>query len=172
MVFVVKYRKDIISDEIRDYLKIIFNGIEQRYYFKFHAVGTDGDHLHILVETRPRYSPSQIMKVCKSITTKEVFKKFPEVKEELWGGHFWSEGGHIDTVGDGYGVEKIKEYIRNQGGRSESTQINQLLIDTPELCSGGRFIQMARKLFWKSSGKNITNYLYLLHFTSKYQSLN
>lgn len=115
MVFVVKYRKDLISDEIREYLKDILRGIELRYYLKFHAFGTEEDHLHILVEARPRYSPSEVMQICKSICAKEIFKKFPEIKEELWGGHFWTEGGHIDTVGDGYGEEKMKEYIRNQG---------------------------------------------------------
>ena len=115
MVFVVKYCKDLISDEIRKYLKDILVGITRRYYLDFHAVGTDGDHLHILVEARPRYSPSQIMQICKSITAKEIFKKFPEIKDELWGGHFWTEGGHIDTVGDGYGEQQMKEYIRNQG---------------------------------------------------------
>ena len=118
MVFVVKYRKDLISDDIRNFLKEIFLGIENRYYMKFHAVGTDEDHLHILVEARPRYSPSNIMQICKSISAKEIFKKFPIIKEELWGGHFWTEGGHIDTVGDGYDVEKIKEYIKNQGRNS------------------------------------------------------
>ena len=121
MVCVVKYRKDLISDEIFAYLKEIFNGLSKRYYFNFHAIGVDGDHLHILVEARPRYSPSQIMQICKSISAKEIFKKFPEVKEELWGGHFWTEGGHIDTVGDGYGEEKMKEYIKNQG-----RDVNQL----------------------------------------------
>lgn len=115
MVFVVKYRKDLISSEIKEYLKDIFLGIEKRYYLKFHAFGTEEDHLHVLIEARPRYSPSQIMQICKSISAKEIFKKFPEVKEELWGGHFWTEGGHIDTVGDGYGEEKMKEYIKNQG---------------------------------------------------------
>jgi len=44
--------------------------------------------------------------VCKSITAKQLFKRFPGIEEELWGGHFWSEGGCIDTVGDGYDVKK------------------------------------------------------------------
>ncbi len=115
MVFVVKYRKDLLSDEIREFLKEIFRGIEKRYYLQFHAFGTDIDHLHILVEARPGYSPSHIMQICKSITAKEIFKKFPEIKEELWGGYFWTEGGHIDTVGDGYGEKQMKQYIENQG---------------------------------------------------------
>ncbi|HIH38472.1 IS200/IS605 family transposase [Candidatus Woesearchaeota archaeon] len=116
VVFVVKYRKDLLTDEVSKYLKEILLGIGKRYYLQFHAMGTDEDHLHILVEAAPRYSPSQVMMICKSITAKETFKRFPKLREELWGGHFWTEGGHIDTVGDGYGEEQMKEYIRKQGG--------------------------------------------------------
>ena len=115
MVFVVKFRKDLLSDALTTFLKVVLLGIGERYYLQFHAIGTDEDHLHILVEAAPRYSPSQIMMICKSITAKEIFKKFPEIREELWNGHFWTEGGHIDTVGDGYGEAQMKEYIRKQG---------------------------------------------------------
>ena len=46
----------------------------------------------------------------------QVFKKFPKIKEEeLWGGEFWSDGGHIDTVGDGRALERVKDYVKNQG---------------------------------------------------------
>ena len=115
MVFVVKYRKKLISDSVLGFLKTVFDGITQRYYLNFHAIGHENNHLHVLVEARPRYSPSTIMQICKSITAKQVFKEFPDIKEELWNGHFWTEGGHIDTVGDGYGEAKMKEYIKNQG---------------------------------------------------------
>ncbi|MBS3136568.1 IS200/IS605 family transposase [Candidatus Woesearchaeota archaeon] len=124
MVFVVKCRKDLLSEVISAYIKEVLLGISQRYYLWFHAVGTDEDHLHILVEAAPRYSPSQVMMICKSITAKEVFKKFPELREELWGGHFWTEGGHIDTVGDGYGEAQMKEYIRKQGGDPDQLKLS------------------------------------------------
>ena len=124
MVFVVKYRKFLISLEIFNYIKIILKNIEERYFLNFHAIGYENNHLHLLIEARPRYSPSEIMQICKSIIAKQIFKQFPEIKKELWGGHFWTEGGHIDTVGDGYGEEKMKEYIKNQG-----RNIDQLILD-------------------------------------------
>ena len=127
MVFVVKYRKDLLSVEIRNALKKILEGIGLRYYLKFHAFGTDEDHLHILVEARPSYSPSRIMQICKSITAKQIFKEFPNIKEEFWGGHFWSEGGHVDTVGDGYGEKQMREYIEGQG--RDSGQLKLTLFD-------------------------------------------
>lgn len=116
MVFVMKYRKNLITKEIFDYMKEIAKGITERYYLYFHAMGTDGDHLHLLIESAPRYSPSRIMQICKSITAIQIFKKFPKLKEdELWGGEFWSDGGHIDTVGDGYDVKAMEDYIKKQG---------------------------------------------------------
>ncbi len=115
MVFPIKYRKAMITNEIFEELKVIFDGISERYYLHFQAIGTDQDHLHILVEAAPRYSPSTVMQICKSITAKEIFKRFPIIKKKLWGGHFWSPGGHVDTIGDGYDVKHMEEYIKKQG---------------------------------------------------------
>ena len=126
MVFVVKYRKNLITKEIFEFMKEICNEITQRYYIWFDALGHEGNHVHIVVEVAPKYSPSRIMQICKSILAIQIFKKFPKIKEdELWGGEFWSDGGHIDTIGDGRALEEVKEYVKNQGG-----DINQLkLID-------------------------------------------
>src|SRR3989344_4649800 len=116
MVFVLKYRKKLLTPEIFDYIKIICKGIELRYYFHFDALGSDGDHLHLVVEVAPRYAPSRIMQICKSILAKQIFKQLPQIREELWNGEFWSDGGHIDTVGDGHGLDEVKNYVLKQGG--------------------------------------------------------
>jgi len=125
MVLVIKYRKSLITGPLFEFMKEVFVGITERYYLKFQAIGSDQDHLHILVEAAPRYSPSRVMQICKSITAREIFKRFPEVKKELWGGHFWSEGGHIDTVGDGYDVHAMEDYIKKQGQPKSQTSIFQ-----------------------------------------------
>jgi putative transposase len=115
MVFVLKYRKDLISDFVFNELKDILEGIALRYHLSFQAVGTDKNHLHLLVESAPRFSPSRVMQICKSVTAVQLFKRLPELKDIRRGGHFWSEGGHIDTVGDGYDVKQMEKYILNQG---------------------------------------------------------
>ena len=124
MVFVLKYRKELITNEIFEFMKEICRGIEERYYLKFDAIGHEEDHIHILVRGAPRYSPSRIMQICKSVLAIQIFKKFPKIKEEeLWGGEFWSDGGHVDTVGDGRGLDEIKNYILAQG-----RNVNQLTL--------------------------------------------
>ena len=124
MVFVMKYRKNLISNEIFFHMQGICRGISERYYLTFDALGSDGDHLHIVVEGPPRYSPSRIMQICKSILAIQIFKQFPELREELWGGEFWSDGGHIDTVGDGRGLDEVKKYVKNQGGDPDQLKLH------------------------------------------------
>ena len=124
MVFVLKYRKDLLSDLVFQNIKDILEGISERYYLFFQAVGTDRNHLHVLVEAAPRYSPSQVMQICKSVTAVQLFKRLPELKDVLWGGHLWSEGGHIDTVGDGYDVKEMEKYILNQGATMKQMKLH------------------------------------------------
>ena len=124
MVFVVKYRKELITPEIFDFMKEICREINKRYYLWFEALGYEENHVHLIIEGAPRYSPSRIMQICKSILAIQIFKKFPKIKEEeLWGGEFWTDGGHIDTIGDGRGLEEVKKYVKNQGRSVEQLKL-------------------------------------------------
>ena len=122
MVMCVKYRKKMLLEQSRiEFLKEIMQGLALRYYFKFEAIGIDEDHFHVVLGAAPRYSPSQVMSIIKSWSARLIFKKYPYIKKELWGGEFWSDGGHIDTVSEYGGLDRIKKYVKEQGG-----DINQL----------------------------------------------
>ena len=116
IVIVVKYRKKVLYQDDRiSFLKQILSGISERYDIIFETIGTDGDHVHLFVNAAPRYSPSQIIFITKGITAKEIRKKFPEIKEDLWGGEFWSDGGYIGTVGDDFPLEWAVRYYLELG---------------------------------------------------------
>ena len=105
MVFCVKYRKRLLSDSARIVrLKEICSEIGERYWFQFDAIGTDGDHVHIFVGSEPKYAPSKVMQIIKSITDKQIFKSFPEVS--------WREAaGMKDKVSHDYlGVSMLRIY--------------------------------------------------------------
>ena len=104
-----KYRRIVFSKAVDETLKNICLEIEKRYEVYFLEIGTDKNHVHFLLQSVPTKSPTQIIKMIKSITAREIFRLHPEVKEQLWGGEFWSDGGHIDTVSDYGGLEKIKK---------------------------------------------------------------
>jgi len=119
---VCKYRKDIFLDvRIVEFAKRVLAEISKRYNIVYETVGFDEDHLHVLVQSVPRYSPSKIVQITKSVTAREIFRQFPEIKEELWGGEFWNDGGYIGTVGEGPNADIIRNYIVKQG-----RNVNQL----------------------------------------------
>jgi REP element-mobilizing transposase RayT len=60
-------------------------------------------------------SPKSIVQVVKSITARELFRLHPEVKQQLWGGQFWTNGYYINTVGQYANEEIIQKYIHKQG---------------------------------------------------------
>ena len=125
MVLVLKYRKSLITEEMFELMKEICKELEERYYFKFDAIGHEENHVHILIRGAPKYSPSQIMQICKSILAIKIFKKFPKLKKELYGAEFWSDGGHVDTVGDGRALDAVKQYILSQGRSIEQLKISE-----------------------------------------------
>jgi len=87
-----KYGKVIFSKEVDDTLKEICLEISKRYEISFFKIETDRDHVHFLIQSIPKYSVTEIIRMIKSITAKKIFEKHPEVKKQLWGGEFWSDG--------------------------------------------------------------------------------
>ncbi len=61
------------------------------------------------------YSVTKIVTMLKSLTAREVFKKCPHVKKQLWGGEFWSDGYFVSSVGKHGDEAMIKNYVKNQG---------------------------------------------------------
>ena len=114
MVWVPKYRKMILGGELAKRLKMSFEQISERYEFEIDAMEVKDDHVHLFLSAPPRYSPAEIVQIIKSISAKMVFKQFPEVKKELWGGEFWSDGYFVRSVGDKVTSEVIRRYIKYQ----------------------------------------------------------
>ena len=128
MVFCMKYRKKLLNEDITDFLKTTCSEIGERYYFEFDAIGCDGDHVHLFVGAEPKNSPSRVMQIIKSITARKIFKEYPEIRKQLWGGELWSDGGYIGTVGDGTTSDIIKNYVQNQGNEEEKQAYKQMKI--------------------------------------------
>ena len=114
MVWVPKYRKMILRGELAKRLKTTFQEISERYEFEIDTMEVKDDHVHLFLSAPPRYSPARIVQIIKSISAKTVFKQFPEVKKELWGGEFWSDGYFVRSVGDKVTSEVIRRYIKYQ----------------------------------------------------------
>ena len=114
-VFPAKYRRAVFDEDVDRILQEICLEIEQRYQMKFLEIGTDKDHVHLLVQSVPTYSVTKVVTVIKSLTAREIFRRCPQVKKQLWGGEFWTDGYFASTVGKHGDEGKIANYVKNQG---------------------------------------------------------
>ena len=123
LVWVPKYRKHILGNEVAIYLKDVFSKIAEEYEFSIDTMEVVEDHVHIFAEAPPRYSPSDIVQIMKSVSAREVFRKFPMLKKQLWAGELWNEGYFVRSVGDEVTADIIRKYIEYQNHEDNSVQL-------------------------------------------------
>lgn len=124
LVFPAKYRRIVFDEAVDAVLKEVCLEISLYHEIDFLEIGTDGDHVHFLVQSVPTYSPTEIVRVIKSLTAREIFKRCPHVKKKLWGGHFWSSGFFIASVGQQGNESTIGNYVRQQGSDNQYQQLH------------------------------------------------
>lgn len=120
-----KYRRVVINQPVERVLKETCLAISERYDLYFLEIGTDQDHVHFLVQSVPMMLPQRIVQTIKSITAKQIFLKVPEVKKQLWGGQFWSDGYFISTVGKHGSEQAVARYVKDQGIDQEYVTIHK-----------------------------------------------
>jgi len=96
-------------------IKEICLEISERHELIFLEIGSDINHIHFLIQGVPKYSVSHYVKIIKGNLAKQLFIKYPEIKKQLWGGEFWSDGFYANTVSQYGGEKTIQRYIQNQG---------------------------------------------------------
>jgi REP element-mobilizing transposase RayT len=127
MVFPAKYRKVIFDGEVDGVLKAVCLDIEKRYQMKFLEIGSDKDHVHFLIQSVPIYSVTKIVTIIKSISAREVFRRCPQVKKQLWGGELWTDGYYASTVSKHGNEEVISKYVKEQGSEYQKIYSNYQL---------------------------------------------
>ena len=117
LVFPAKYRRKVFTPDVAETLKEVCVDIEAcNYGIRFVEIGMEEDHVHMLVQGIPTKSVSEIVRIIKSITAREIFKRYPYIRKEiLWGGNLWTSGYYANTVGMYASRDTIEKYIRNQG---------------------------------------------------------
>jgi len=124
LVWIPKYRKQVLDKEISDYIKAIFNMIAEEYEFRIDTMEVMEDHVHVFVEVPPRYSSAQVVQIMKSVSAREAFKKFPNLRKQLWAGELWNDGYFVRSVGDKVTADIIRKYIEYQAHEDDSMQLN------------------------------------------------
>ena len=113
-VWIPKYRHKVFSEPYRDALKRMIHKIGYDYDIDIVELEIPEDHIHMVVRSEPKMSPSQIMQVVKSISAREFFKMFPDMKRRyFWGGKLWTQSYFVETIGN-VTEDIIRNYVQNQ----------------------------------------------------------
>ncbi len=115
LILVVKYRRKVFTnDKIIDFLKQKIHEISETHEVEILAIETDQDHVHILFKAKPTLNIPKYINALKTITSREIRRNFPEVKEKLWRNAFWSPSYFLATSGQ-VTLDVLKAYVESQG---------------------------------------------------------
>ena len=113
-VWIPKYRHKVFEEPYRRELKAILLKIGYDYDIDIVELEIPVDHIHMVVRSIPRQSPSQIMQVTKSISAREFFKLRPEIRRRyFWGGKLWTQSYFVETIGNA-NEDIIRAYVQDQ----------------------------------------------------------
>ncbi|MCD3196192.1 IS200/IS605 family transposase [Clostridium botulinum] len=114
LVLVIKYRREVINNDISTRLKEIFEKISPNYNIIIEEWEHDNNHVHVLFKAHPNSELSKFINAYKSASSRLIKKEFPQIRQKLWKEYFWSRSYCLLTTG-GSPIEVIKKYIQNQG---------------------------------------------------------
>ncbi len=113
IVWCTKYRKRLFVSGIEEEVKEHLQETAKDLQINIIAMEVMPDHIHLLVDCKPQFRPSDAIKILKGNTARWMFIAHPELKKHLWGGHLWNPSYFIATVSD-RSLEQVERYIREQ----------------------------------------------------------
>lgn len=113
-VWIPKYRHKVFAEPYREMLKAIIGKAAYDYDIELVELEVPEDHIHMLVRAEPKMAPSDVMQVIKSISAREFFRLYPEIKQRyFWGGKLWTQSYFVETIGNA-NEEVIRQYVQDQ----------------------------------------------------------
>lgn len=113
LVFVTKYRRDVLSEPaIRD-LASIFTKVCAGFGAQLIECNGEDDHVHLLVEYAPQVSISKLVNSLKGVSSRRLRKWRPEVAGRYRQGVLWSPSYFAASCG-GAPISIIRQYVEQQ----------------------------------------------------------
>ena len=122
LIMVTKYRRKVINDDISARGKEIFEYIAPNYGITLEEWNHDKDHVHVMFRAQPKSEISKFINAYKSASSRLLKKEYPEIREKLWKGAFWSQSFCLLTAG-GAPIEVIRKYIESQGEKGNEKSV-------------------------------------------------
>lgn len=123
LVFVTKYRRNALTDKILIRLNELFTETCLQMDAELLEFNGEDDHVHLLLSCPPKLAVSNLVQKLKGKSAYFLRKEFwPQIKNKLWGNHFWSPSYCVVSCG-GAPLEVVRKYIEDQRSPPNEKQI-------------------------------------------------
>jgi putative transposase len=109
--------------EVAQYTKEVLQQVADEYGFWVDTMEVMEDRVHVFIEVPPNYSAAGVVQILKSISARQVFKKFRKLREQFWSGELWSDGYFVRSVGGKVTADVIRRHIEYQTREHTSPQL-------------------------------------------------
>ena len=124
LVFCPKYRRPILKDEIREYVRgEISNLLRQKEGVEIIEMNVQSDHIHLVVWIPPKYAVSAVMGYLKGKLAIRLLQRYERLGKQFWGRHVWGRGYCVSTIG--IDEQRIGEYVQWQEKREQEIEKRQ-----------------------------------------------
>ena len=118
VVFAPKYRRKVFYNEKKEAIREIIRTLCQWKGVEIIEGEVCPDHIHLLLDCKPQFFISDMIKIMKGNLARQLFLSHPELKRELWGGHLWNPSYCAVTVSD-QSRDQVMAYIEGQKEREK-----------------------------------------------------
>ncbi|MDP3011839.1 MAG: IS200/IS605 family transposase [Candidatus Hydromicrobium sp.] len=116
----IKYRRKVLIDEkIIDLLRTKINEISKTFRVDVLNMECDKDHFHLLFKAKPTLDIPKYLNAVKTISSREIRRKFPKIKKKLWEDTFWSRSYFLATTGQ-VTLDQLKKYVESQNATNST----------------------------------------------------
>jgi putative transposase len=126
VVWIPKYRKSVIYDNLRRHLGNVFRELARQKESEIEEGHLMPDHVHALISIPPKYSVSQVVGYIKGKSAIHIARNYTGKSRNYTGQSFWARGYFVSTVGRD--EKAIRDYIKHQ--QQEDRRIDQLKLFT------------------------------------------
>ena len=124
VVFCPKYRYRVLTGEVGEYVKQeLYQLCRQKDGVEVLEANVQADHVHLVLSIPPKYAVSKMMGYVKGKLAIRVFNRYEQLKKQYRGGHLWSRGYCVSTVG--IDEEKIRKYVKWQEAKERQDDARQ-----------------------------------------------
>lgn len=85
LIFVCKYRKQLLTDDIDKALKSCFYEVSENSRFNIEIMESDKDNIHLLVSYSPNISITSIVRILKQKSTHQLWDVYPSFLKIIFG---------------------------------------------------------------------------------------